>query len=186
MDDPALVRRRQRARQLDGVVDRAPQRQSRDVHPPAERFPLEVLHDDEGAPLVLPHVVDGDDVRVGEGGKDLRLAPEPRERDGVGRERRHEQLDGHVAVEPRVTGPVDLAHGTGPERSGNLVGADERSGSERHGDGKNYTGRRPPHSPRSCGSERSGRRSAARQAPVTSWPPRDRPGGAVRPRSLSP
>jgi hypothetical protein len=39
-----------------------------------ERFALEQLHDEEVDPLVMPHVVDGTDVGMGQGGNGPGLA----------------------------------------------------------------------------------------------------------------
>jgi hypothetical protein len=73
---------------------------------------LEQLHRHVGEPVLLAEVVDGDDVRVVEPRRRLRLVPEALPEVGVGGERGRDRLDRHVPVEQRVVGPVHLAHRT--------------------------------------------------------------------------
>ena len=61
---------------------------------------------------------------------------------GVLRERRRQHLDRHLAPEPRVLRPVDLAHPARAERREDLVGAELRSGGERHLGSRNGTRQR--------------------------------------------
>jgi hypothetical protein len=64
-------------------------------------------HQRAGAARFLD-AVDRGDVRVVERRQRLRLALEPREPLGVGRERVREDLQRHLAPEPRVVDPIDL------------------------------------------------------------------------------
>jgi len=57
MDDPLLVRRRQAACDLLGILDRSAQRQASAAHPVAQRHPLEQFHDDERRAVVDTEVV---------------------------------------------------------------------------------------------------------------------------------
>jgi hypothetical protein len=63
----------------------------------------------------------------------LGLAPEARERDGIVRQLRGKDLDRNVAIESEVPGAVDLAHAAGAEGRDDLVGAESRTCSQRHG-----------------------------------------------------
>lgn len=60
----------------------------------------------------------------------LRLALKPSEAVGISREGIRKNLDGHVAVEPRVAGAIDLVHAAGAERRENFVRAEARAGSQ--------------------------------------------------------
>ncbi len=40
---------------------------------------------------------------------------------GIGRERRRQYLDGYVASEPRIAGPVDFAHAAGANLRGDFI-----------------------------------------------------------------
>ena len=71
-------------------------------------------------------------MRMIEAGDDLRLALEPLTRQRVGRDVRGQDLDGDVAIQPRVGGLVDLAHPAGPERADHLVGSETRSRGQHH------------------------------------------------------
>ena len=86
-------------------------------HAVAERLALQQLGDDVGRAVVLPGVVDGDDVGMVEdaGGPGLLLeaadAVRGRRRVGV------EDLEGDLAGEAQVLGAVDLAHAAPPRRA---------------------------------------------------------------------
>ena len=58
-----------------------------------------------------------------ERGEDLRLALEAGEAVGIGGEGRWQELEGDVAVEPRVARAVDLAHAAGADCRDDLVWA---------------------------------------------------------------
>ena len=64
-------------------------------------------------------------------GDGLRLALEPRAAIGIAGEDGGQDLDGDVALEPRVARPVDLAHAARADRRDDLVRAE--SGAGRHG-----------------------------------------------------
>ncbi len=72
------------------------------------------------------------DVRVVEGGEHLRFAAEAREPIRIARDGRDQNLDGHVAIELRVAGAIDLAHAAGAEQRDDVIGAELRAGIERH------------------------------------------------------
>ena len=114
VDDAGGVRGAERARDLDGVVERLRDRKQLLLQEPVEGGAVDVLHDDEvaigsfgGVPV---DVVDRDDVGVVEGRGGPRLAgeafPPPAAGGGVG----VHDLDGHGAIEARVAGAIDDSH----------------------------------------------------------------------------
>jgi hypothetical protein len=64
----------------------------------------------------------------------FRFALEPREPLGIRREYLRQDLDRDLAVEPGVTGAVDLAHPTGTEQREDFVRAEATARFERHED----------------------------------------------------
>jgi hypothetical protein len=74
--------------------------------------------------------MDGDDVGVIEGGYGQRFALKPAAVMGV---IRLQYLEGDVALQPRIVGPVDLAHAASAEQGDDIVRAKALTGSERHG-----------------------------------------------------
>ena len=86
-----------------------------------ERPALDVLHDDEVRPVVLPPVEHRDDVRMGEVGGGLGLPPETLDERAVDRELGEEHLERHGALELAVHRPVDLGHAAAHDQMGQLV-----------------------------------------------------------------
>ena len=76
----------------------------------------DVAHRDVELALVLAGVVDRDDVRMVERGGELRLAQEALSEAPVLGQLRCEQLEGDLAVERKVVGPVDDAHPAAAEQ----------------------------------------------------------------------
>ena len=114
-------------------LDRLPQRQGALAQPLAQRLAFEQLRDDVGATAVGPHVVDDDHVRVGEGGDGSRLPLESAEAVPIAGDVVGEDLDRHVATEPRVARAVDLTHPPGPDEVEDLVRSQPCSGREGQG-----------------------------------------------------
>ena len=85
---------------------------------------LEELHRHVEEAVLLPEVVHGDDVRVVEERRRLRLALEALQGLVAGGDPGAERLQGHEAVEDRVPGLVDLAHRAAAELADDLVLAD--------------------------------------------------------------
>jgi hypothetical protein len=72
------------------------------------------------------------DAGVIQGGQDLRFPLEAGEPVGVPGDGLGQDLDGHVALQLRVRGPVDLAHAAGADLRGDLIGTDTAAGCQRH------------------------------------------------------
>ena len=73
---------------------------------------LDELHGDVEVLAGVTEVVDRDDIRVLEGAGGPRLAHEPLAQHGIAGDDCAHDLDGQVAVEDRVVGAIDDAHGT--------------------------------------------------------------------------
>ena len=81
-----------------------------DVEQLAQALAVDELHHDGLAAALGEHVVDGDDVRMGEASDGDRLAAEALGDDRVGRQARLEPLEGDAPVERQVGGEPDLGH----------------------------------------------------------------------------
>ncbi len=138
VDDTALVGVLEGLGDLAGDRQRLVERQRAARQPIGQGRALDQLHDQEaerrGRVRRLEGVEHGD-ARVVERGQDLGLALEAAQPVGVGGDRLGQHLDRHLAVEPRVARPVDLAHAAGAERGEDFVGAEARAQGERHGGG---------------------------------------------------
>ena len=101
--------------------------------PLAKRLAVDELGDEERLAVHLVDVVDRQDrgmVQRRGGLGFLREAPQPF---GVAGERGGQDLDGHLATEPRVVGRVDLAHAAFAEEADNAVLLQRRTRLEAHG-----------------------------------------------------
>ena len=113
---------------LDGELHRLARAQRAAGHAVAEGLALQQLRDDIGRAVVLPEIVDGDDVGVVEDAYGFGLVLEAADPVFVDRDLGVEDLEGHVAGEPLVFGAVDLAHASPAEDGHHFVGAHARAG----------------------------------------------------------
>src|SRR6185436_2853160 len=81
----------------------------------------------------LFHAVDRRDVRMVQRREQLRFPLKARQAVRVAGDFRQQHFDRHVAIELRVAGAVDLAHTACPEQRLNLIPAEPRSNTQRHG-----------------------------------------------------
>ena len=136
VDDPVPVRGAECGEDLAGVVDR-----DLDRGLPAgddqllQRAPVEELHRDVVGALRLAAVVDRDDVRMGEPGGVLRLAPEALHERVVRRVAVVEDLDRDAAAELLVLREVDVRHAARAQLPLDAVAAVEDGADQRVGDG---------------------------------------------------
>ena len=108
-----VVRRLQRRGDLGGNGQRVVQVQRAPAGDPRfQRLALQKLHRQEVHVFQLVQPVDRRDVRVVERGQQPRLALEPRQPLGVGAEGVGQDLDRDLAVERRIHGLPDHAHGS--------------------------------------------------------------------------
>ncbi len=100
VDDPLIVSRREPHADLNRDAGRFPDGKLsllRDIFFQCDAF--DELHDDIIIALVLAHIVDVDDIRIGEPRRCLGLAPELRDEAAVIREFRLHDLHGHIPVQ---------------------------------------------------------------------------------------
>src|SRR5688500_14171872 len=64
--------------------------------------------------------------------KRLRFALEPRETFGIGGNGFRQELEGDIALEPRIARLVDLSHAAGSEQGDDLIRPDAETRTERH------------------------------------------------------
>ena len=95
----------------------------------AQALAVDELHDHGLAAAFGEHVVDGDDVRMGEPGDGNGLAAEALGDDGIGRQTRLQPLQGDASIEREISGEPDLSHPTLGETTLQPVpaGEDQRS-----------------------------------------------------------
>ena len=117
---------------LDGVVQRLPNRKRGVPHPFSERVALEQLGDHVGRVLVSAGVVDRKDVGVIQGPGRPGLLLEAVEQVGIVGDLLGQHLQGHIALQPGIPGTVNLTHPPGPEGLEDLVGAEACSRRQRH------------------------------------------------------
>jgi hypothetical protein len=106
-------------------------------------MPVEQLHDDEVRRPIAPRVVHVDEAGMSQGGRRARLREEAGRELRIVRERRREDLDGHVALEPSVTRPVDTGHPTPRQQAVDAVALRERAPDHRIGVGGRPARQRP-------------------------------------------
>ena len=91
-----------------------------DDEPGFEGFPFEELEDQIVELAVAADVMDGADVRIVQRRDDAGFLLEALARFRIGRQRAGQDLDGHRAIQPGVTGAVDLAHAARADRRDDL------------------------------------------------------------------
>ncbi len=121
-------------------LDSFPHRQGTLAEPLAQRLAFEKLRDHVGRAggrriggAVRAHVVNREDVGVIERGDRPRLALEAPEAVRVAGQGLGQDLDRHLAAEPRVARAVDLAHPPGPDEAEDLVRPEPHAGRKWHG-----------------------------------------------------
>ena len=98
-----------------------------------QRLALDELHDDVPEVAVFLGPVDRGDPGMVDRRQHPGFALESRHAGRVAREGLGQDLDGHLAAELAVMGPVDLTHSAGAERTEDLVGAEPRTRVKGHG-----------------------------------------------------
>ena len=110
MDDALLVRGLQGVGDLSRDIDRLVDRQRAVLEPLGERRSLDQLERRAPNGARLFDTVNPRDVRVIESGEHLCLALESRKSIRLRRHAFGKELDGDIAMQLRVAGPIDLAH----------------------------------------------------------------------------
>ena len=132
MHDPLLVRRSERLGDLPAERQRLVHGHGPGNETLGKRLAGNELEHEEADAARFLEPVDRGDVRMIQGGEDLRLAFEARQALGVARERLRKRLDGDLAVEPRIARLVDLSHSSRAQRRKDLVRTEFGSGWKRH------------------------------------------------------
>ncbi len=138
MDDPRVVGRGERARDVGEPRDAPRDRDARVPDVGAERVTAHELHDDVRRAaerlrlLQLADVVHRDDARVREPRGGTCLAQEARAPLGLHVAVDADHLDRDVAPEARIARAVHLAHPAGAQALEDLVALDAIAGGERH------------------------------------------------------
>jgi hypothetical protein len=134
MDDPPLVRRFEGLRQLPRDGDGFNHRHAPSIDPQAlrQRRPLDQFEDQRLAAGRVFEPVDGGDIGMIQRCKEFRLAREPCESTRIGDERFGQQLERHLAAEPRVAGSIHFAHAARTQRRQDLVGTQPRATGNLH------------------------------------------------------
>jgi hypothetical protein len=115
--------------QLEGFFDRdGPVLQA-----VCQRISLDELQNQEPAAFVLFESVDGSDVGMVQGCKQLRFAFEPRKSVWVLGKLRRERFDGDFSTQLGIPGTIHLAHAALAERGGDFVVAEPFAGFQCHG-----------------------------------------------------
>ena len=87
-----------------------------------KRRSLDQLQDEGVHAGGLFEAVNGGDVRMVEGGQDLRFAAEAGKSIGIARERLGQNFQRHVTIERAVAGAIDLAHAASADGRDHFVG----------------------------------------------------------------
>jgi hypothetical protein len=129
MDDAALVSGIERvgdlARDLQGVIHR---QRAVDGQAMGQCAALHELEDERAEAIAFLDAMDRRNARMIERGEDSGFAIEAGQTIGVSGERLWQDLEGDVAVQPRVAGAIDLTHATGADRLDYFVRTEARTG----------------------------------------------------------
>ena len=110
MDDPATVSGGERRGQLPSDRDHSFDREGTAPQDDRKALPFDVLHHDEGAPLVLEHVVNRRDMRVRDAGGGARFADHAFPEIGPRGSRRQQALERDLAIEPGILREEHFPH----------------------------------------------------------------------------
>ena len=130
--DPLLVGRSDCLGQGDGNTEEVGERKPASGDDLGQGLSLDQLHGQEVETVGLLDGMDGDDVGVVEGGQGLGLPLEALQPLALRGQLHRQDLEGHVPLQPRIAGPVDLPHPPGPEGCQDFVGAKACSRRQRH------------------------------------------------------
>jgi hypothetical protein len=132
MDDATLVRRIERVRDLrrdrQCFIDR--NRTAR--QPLCEILAVDKFQDQSEHAVGVFEAMDLGDVRMIERREHFRLALKTRDTVAIAGKRRGKDLDGDIALQPRISGAIHLAHATSTNRGGDFVWAEASAEGERH------------------------------------------------------
>jgi hypothetical protein len=122
--DPRLMGFRQRIRHVNADIENGLQRERPGIDEVLEALALEKLHNEVGQAVVLADIMDRTDRGMVEGRGRLRLSFEAGKTFGVAGEISWEDFDGHLTVEARIPGTINLTHPAGSDGTHNLIGSE--------------------------------------------------------------
>ena len=136
MDDSALVRRFEGFGDLTRDGQRLVERDWAAFQPLCQIVALDEFHH-EGADAVghVVQAVDSGDVGVIQRGEDFRFPLKPRHSFRISNEGLRQDLDGDIAIEPRVARPIHFTHPASPKGGENLVRTEARAIGQGHQSG---------------------------------------------------
>jgi hypothetical protein len=132
VDDAGLVRGREGVGHLHGHVERLFQRHPFAVEARAQSLAVNELHRDEVRAVFVADFVDGDDVRVVQGGGGRRLALEAAQSVFALREFGGEDFERGGTAQVRVLREIDFAHPARAELRADFVTAETCAGGDGH------------------------------------------------------
>ena len=115
MNDVPGVRRCESTDNLLGVTCRRARVDCSSIQVRAEVFAFEQLRDDVARAFVMADIVNGEDVRMVQGGRGERFLFKAAKPVFIGRKRGRQELDGDVAIQPRVARAIDFSHPAGAQ-----------------------------------------------------------------------
>jgi hypothetical protein len=127
MDDAFVVRGRQTAGDLRGIIGGFARRQRTTTQPVPKRFTVEQFGDNVRHLSVCADVVNDDNVWVIEGRSGTRLLREATQPLSIERDRLRQDLQRDIAAKSGVSSTIDFAHPAGADRGDNLVWAEARA-----------------------------------------------------------
>jgi hypothetical protein len=110
VDEPAAVRRLERARDLRKDADGVRRVEAAVLEAVPEVAPLDVAHRDEEEVVRCPRLVDRDDARMVDRCGELGLAEKALAERLVLGEARRQELESNLSLEPEILGQIDDAH----------------------------------------------------------------------------
>ena len=141
MDDPLAVRRGETPGNLQRVVHSLLLGDRTGVELPAQRVPLEKLHHGVGDAVLVPEIVNRQDVWMRQRSDRFRLALEAGQGVGISCNGLREDLDRHVPIQLAIPRAVDLPHPACAQSRDDLKGAETCAGCK--GQAVDYTSRGP-------------------------------------------
>src|SRR6476646_7864295 len=127
MDDPGFVGGRKRVGDLDGDVQQTANVERASLDDSAQGLAVHQLGDDVRNTVIRAEIVDGNDVWMVQAAGGFSLLNEAALPRRIGFPSLRNSLDGYSAVQPRIAGRVDVAHGSLAQGLDNFVGADTSS-----------------------------------------------------------
>ncbi len=128
MSDAFRVRRRQPARDLDGIIDGLANGQRVTGQPLSQRLAFQQLGGDVKHAALGTGIVDDHDVGVIERRRRAPFLLEPANAVGIAGESSRKNLQRNLTTQPRIASAVHLAHAARADRRKNLVGSQTRAG----------------------------------------------------------